>query len=324
MDVVEYVEGKTQVNVVKSLRHPDEFFDIKACPHNASQFLGETGVVRDGRPGRVVSIFAIPEGGSEMVSIVQELGWRECEGKSIFWESRENVVVSSSSELTVYRVEGGTGVGVASRSLKTNACTGAVADPHHPFSIAFAEDRCLSLWDLRTKEASLSLKTSHFFPILSLDVNPNLEHTYVTGGADGQMMFWDLRQPAGSFPLKSVDAHAHHVTSVKFHPVHDQLVVSSGTDCAVKLWRMQSISSTPQKSPPLVETMSAKPSAQTSNRRVSMQGCILGDGLIQQNYRHEDSVYRVSWSGWTFASASVDGTVVFNTVPASEKYRIML
>ena len=42
---------------------------------------------------------------------------------------------------------------------------------------------------------------------------------------------------------------------------------------------------------------------------------------------HEESVYSVAWSvaeAWTFASLSCDGRMVVNTVPSTEKYKILL
>lgn len=172
----------------------------------------------------------------------------------------------------------------------------------------------MCLWDTRTKEISLTMKSSHFFPIHCLDSNPNMEHVYVTGGADGRILFWDLRHPQGSTPLESVgSAHSHHVTSVRYHPVHDQLLISSGTDCAVNLWRFQGVSSTPTRSVPLTSPRTSPSSS-------------VGDGFIESYRMHEDSVYRCCWSrdGWSFASVSYDGMVMVNSVSTAEKYRILL
>jgi len=51
-----------------------------------------------------------------------------------------------------------------------------------------------------------------------------------------------------------------------------------------------------------------------------------GDKLIKRYESHRDSVYSIAWSSdaWVFASLSYDGTVIVNTVPQSEKYKILL
>lgn len=51
------------------------------------------------------------------------------------------------------------------------------------------------------------------------------------------------------------------------------------------------------------------------------------DKLLAKIDFHEDSVYGLAWSAaepWVFASLSYDGRVAINTVPAAEKYQILL
>lgn len=211
--------------------------------------------------------------------------------------SSNEIAVAAPEALSVHQIDANqTSVPIA--KLQVVNCTGMIAEMSSESPLAFASDRSLCLWDTRSNQLSLNMKTSHFFPILALDVNPNLDFVYVTGGSDGKIMFWDIRQANGSNPLEVIsNAHAHHVTSVRYHPVHDQLLISSGTDCAVNLWRCQRAGSSKQS-----------------------------PGLIESYRHHEDSVYRCCWSreGWAFASVSHDGLVMVNTVPTSEKYRIMV
>ena len=222
-----------------------------------------------------------------------------------------DVCVARSDMISVHRMKGEFGSSEVAR-LSTTDCNAISSDPNRESTTGFVSDRTIFLWDTRTKEASVVCKTSHLFPIRCLDMNPSLEYMIVTGGSEGQMMFWDIRRPSEC--VESVIAHNHHVTSVKYHPTHDQLVLSSSTDCSVKLWRYQSVSSTPSKPLPLtVAGMSQTPPRMPS-------------GLVQSVNQHEDSVYRCSWArdGWSYASVSTDGTLIINTTPQSEKYRIML
>lgn len=224
--------------------------------------------------------------------------------------SIDQVVVATLSELSFLRVDSDrSGAKLPVANCNAIAQTSSIDTP-----LAFSSDRSLCLWDPRSSQVSLNMKTCHFFPILSLGANPNLDYMYATGGADGRIMFWDIRQANGSNPLKvTSNAHAHHVTSVRYHPVHDQLLISSGTDCAVHLWLYQSVSSSPSSAVPL-----------TSPRPKKTEP--VADELVQSYRHHEDSVYRCCWSreGWAFASVSYDGLVMVNSVPTTEKYRIMV
>ena len=124
-----------------------------------------------------------------------------------------------------------------------------------------------------------------------------------------QIKFWDLRKPAGA--LHAIKAHAHWTTSALYNRFHDQLVLSTGTDYQVKLWRAASVSSAP---PALDEAETELADAEA-------------DGLVKAFEDHEQSVFAAAWSAadaWIFASLSLDGKAVINHVPPAEKYKILL
>ena len=106
-------------------------------------------------------------------------------------------------------------------------------------------------------------------------------------------------------------AHKHWATCALYNRFHDQLVLSCGTDYAVKLWRAASVSS----APPSVEVDDAELTDAEA------------DGLVKAFEEHEQSVFAAAWSAadaWIFASLSLDGKVVINHVPPAEKYKILL
>ena len=227
--------------------------------------------------------------------------------------STDEVAVCTPTEVYLFHLGSST-----PSKLPTTKCGALSVDSSNANVLAFSSDRSVCLWDTRTKEVSLTMKRSHFFPIQCMASNPNLDNVYVTGGGDGRLLFWDVRQPNGSSPLETVgNAHAHHITSVQYHPIHDQLLISSGTDCAVNLWRYQGVSSTPSKSIPLTS-----PRSKSTMEPIT----VIGDGLVESFKRHEDSVYKCTWSreGWAIGSVSYDGLLVINSVPTPEKYRILL
>lgn len=294
-----------------------DFLDVQASPSDTTLILAASAEIQDGKPRQSVVLLSLVDPVCEVKSSILKTDGRV---KSLLWESSETVIVSTNSAVHAYRVRESASC-TSMDVLEVPDCGVSVIDPHHSFTVAVASDKSLLLWDRRAKSASLTFKTSHFFPILSLDANPSIEHQFVTGGADGRVMFWDIRQPSGSVAIKAVEAHNHHVTCVKYNTLHDQLLLTSGTDCAVNLWRFPSISSSPNKPAPLTENVS-----RTS--AISKPVSPASDGLIHQYNRHEDTVHKLCWSvgrsSWSFASVSYDGLVMFNSVPTQEKYRIMV
>ena len=272
-------------------------------------------------PTENVSLMVTPDASSEdALHVRSEVAsglYRVC---SILWESPEYVCVADNAGVGLYSV-GTSGQEASHKQLLPN-CTGAVLDPHKAFTVAACADRSVSLWDTRTRAVSATVKTSHFFNISCLDVNPNVPNIYVTGGDDGWIMFWDIRQTSGS--IKSMEAHSHKVTSVKFNPVHDELLLSSGTDCAVNLWRFPSLSRNPGRFPSLMESSLSGQTAHLRRNSVPTESAVVSDGLVQTYTRHEDSVYCACWGGstWSFASLSYDGLLLINSVPTSERHRV--
>lgn len=118
-----------------------------------------------------------------------------------------------------------------------------------------------------------------------------------------------MRKPSAA--LLSVKAHSHWITSALYNRFHDQLVLSTGTDDQVKLWRAGSISSAP-------------PSLEADESELTDADA---DGLVKAFDDHEQSVSAAAWSAadaWVFASLSLDGKAVINHVPPAEKYKILL
>lgn len=141
-----------------------------------------------------------------------------------------------------------------------------------------------------------------------MDFNPNKPNVLLSSGDDYKMSFWDLRKPGQ--PLHTERAHSHWVTTASYNRFHDQLVLSSGTDCLVKLWRVASISSAPPSLDLEEDTGEAE-----------------ADGLVKLFDEHEQSVFGAVWSAadaWIFASLSLDGNAAINHVPPAEKYKILL
>ena len=127
---------------------------------------------------------------------------------------------------------------------------------------------------------------------------------FATCGDDGSVSVWDVRKEGA---LCSMNCHSHWAWCAKYNPSHDELLVSSSSDCCVNLLHIPTVSS------------AAGPGSSAVGRN-----CNTVAGYLAE---HEDSVYSVAWSSsdaWTFASLSYDGRIVVNHVPQPLKYGILL
>ena len=259
-------------------------------------------------------------------------------------------------------------------------------DPHHVNEIAASAGGDIFGYDLRQSSSSTPahwIQGAHSQIVYDLDYNPNKPYCMMTCGDDCLIRFWDLRrattcvktitssssnsdttttngigyEPSNAQPIAVLRNHTHWVRTSKYNPFHDQLVLSAGSDAAVDLWRISSISSAP-----LLEmdgddddddnnsdnsnsnsnsnnsnsddddndndNSSPKSTNRKRNSRNRHASETALDTLITRfDEAHEESVYSVAWSvaeAWTFASLSYDGRMVVNTVPSAEKYKILL
>ncbi|CAI5439771.1 unnamed protein product [Caenorhabditis angaria] len=173
--------------------------------------------------------------------------------------------------------------------------------------------RCV---DVRTPRDFLKVANAHSHRALSMDFNPNLQHVIATCGDDGYIRIWDTRSSKSA--LMSLHPHAHWVWQVKYHPVHDQLLLSVGSDACVVLSCAQSVSSEQNEQEEEVED--------EEEMEKSMNIEKLSDGTLERIDEHEDSVYACAWSSadpWTFASLSYDGRMILSKVSRKHKYALM-
>ncbi|TYZ63934.1 hypothetical protein PybrP1_002900 [[Pythium] brassicae (nom. inval.)] len=187
-------------------------------------------------------------------------------------------------------------------------------DPHHPNYVSYTLGGSVQTWDTRAKSVAFAVEDAHLQAALDIDYNPNKPFCLASGGDDGKLKFWDLRQARQ--PLLALAAHAHWVWSVRYNRFHDQLVLSASSDSTLALWRVSSISSAP-----IVEL----------DEQDFMSEAAAGADVVDTNVRryaeHEDSVYAVAWGAsdsWLFGSVSFDGRFCVNHVPSTEKYKILL
>ncbi|KAI9340299.1 WD40-repeat-containing domain protein [Obelidium mucronatum] len=254
----------------------------------------------------------------------------------VFWDpsgGKSRVIATGSSAVGVYNIDRGLSKGtiesvysLSSFSSELNSPSDFVDcakwNPHNTDEFAVGAEATLIGLDLRapTNKETFIIPYAHDQCIRDIDYNPNKPYHLATGGNDGKVRIWDSRNH--SKPLKELNDHSHWVWSVNYNRFHDQLLLSSSSDCLVNLQNVVSVSSTPYG---LIRSMDDE--LDVVREEGLLEEIKTTDELIATYKEFEDSVYAVAWSSadpWIFASLSFDGRVYINIVPKDVKYSIIL
>uniref|UniRef100_A0A7N4UYE7 Nucleoporin 43 n=1 Tax=Sarcophilus harrisii TaxID=9305 RepID=A0A7N4UYE7_SARHA len=105
----------------------------------------------------------------------------------------------------------------------------------------------LKIWDFRQQgnEPSQILSlTGDRVPLHCVDRHPNQQHVVATGGQDGMLSIWDVRQ--GSMPVSLLKAHEAEMWEVHFHPSNPDHLFTCSEDGS--LWHWDASTEVPEKS----------------------------------------------------------------------------
>uniref|UniRef100_A0A8C1UJM9 Nucleoporin 43 n=1 Tax=Cyprinus carpio TaxID=7962 RepID=A0A8C1UJM9_CYPCA len=99
----------------------------------------------------------------------------------------------------------------------------------------------LKMWDFRQQSDSpaqiLSL-TGDRVPLHCVDKHPNQQHIVATGGQDGMLCIWDVRQ--GNTPFSLIEAHSAEMWEVHFHPSNPNHLFTCSEDGSLLHWETTS------------------------------------------------------------------------------------
>ncbi|XP_069463823.1 nucleoporin Nup43 [Ambystoma mexicanum] len=104
----------------------------------------------------------------------------------------------------------------------------------------------LKLWDFRkqgTEPSQIFSLSGERVPLHCIDRHPNQQHLVTTGGQDGMLSIWDLRQ--GGMPLSLLKAHDAEMWEVHFHPSNPNHLFTCSEDGS--LWHWDASSDTSEK-----------------------------------------------------------------------------
>ncbi|KAH8272623.1 hypothetical protein KR018_010189 [Drosophila ironensis] len=99
-------------------------------------------------------------------------------------------------------------------------------------------DRTVRIWDCRAspqKACMLTCQDAHESDINVISWNRS-EPFIVSGGDDGFLHIWDLRQFKSQKPIATFKHHTNHVTTVEWSPREPTVLASGGEDDQIALW----------------------------------------------------------------------------------------
>ncbi|XP_076236603.1 WD repeat-containing protein 1 l(2)09851 isoform X2 [Calliopsis andreniformis] len=102
-------------------------------------------------------------------------------------------------------------------------------------------DKSIKIWDTRVSPQSACMLTAsgaHTADINVISWNRKENQFLVSGGDDGLVCVWDLRQfgPNGSSPIAIFKQHTAPVTTVEWHPEEATVFASGGADDQIAQW----------------------------------------------------------------------------------------
>ncbi|XP_069701491.1 glutamate-rich WD repeat-containing protein 1 [Periplaneta americana] len=99
-------------------------------------------------------------------------------------------------------------------------------------------DKSIRVWDTRApanKACMLTASNAHTSDVNVISWNRN-EPFIVSGGDDGILHIWDLRQFQTGSPVATFKHHTQPVTTVEWHPSEATVFASGGADDQIVLW----------------------------------------------------------------------------------------
>ena len=97
--------------------------------------------------------------------------------------------------------------------------------------VSASADSTVKIWDKRRPNPILTcgvLRGAHRGAVNSVAWSPKNQNMFASASDDRNVMIWDYRRT--EYPLYTLKSHTDSVLKVKFHPSHENLLVSSGLD----------------------------------------------------------------------------------------------
>jgi ribosome assembly protein RRB1 len=108
-------------------------------------------------------------------------------------------------------------------------------------------DRSMRIWDIRVRDRKSVLAATEAHDsdinVMSWNTGASANYLIITGGDEGGIKVWDLRNMKGgkggktnATPVASFDWHKAPITSIEWHPTEDSCFAAASADDTVTLW----------------------------------------------------------------------------------------
>jgi ribosome assembly protein RRB1 len=98
-------------------------------------------------------------------------------------------------------------------------------------------DKTVRIWDTRDKKKKCQLQVvAHEADVNVLSWNPNDPGVLATGGDDGLVKTWDLRNLRASEFTAQLVWHRNYISSLEWHPTDVSMLAASGADDCISIW----------------------------------------------------------------------------------------
>ncbi|KYN00919.1 Glutamate-rich WD repeat-containing protein 1 [Cyphomyrmex costatus] len=102
-------------------------------------------------------------------------------------------------------------------------------------------DKSIKIWDIRTSPQNacvLTVSGAHTADINVISWNQKESQFMISGGDDGMLCIWDLRQfgSNGASPVATFKQHTAPITTVEWHPTDATVFASGGADDQIAQW----------------------------------------------------------------------------------------
>ncbi|PAA75053.1 hypothetical protein BOX15_Mlig014354g2, partial [Macrostomum lignano] len=171
--------------------------------------------------------------------------------KCVVWHPQSEILATASYDdtLKLHREDGDDWCSFATLSGHESTVWRAAFSPDGKRLASCSADRTLRVWSAAgaptdgptTWRCEATLTGGHELPIFSCSWHPSRDWL-LSASQDNSICLWTANTDSGCWDLveRVADAHCEDVNDVKWHPTIDNLFVSVGDDCLVKVWTVDS------------------------------------------------------------------------------------